>query len=441
VTPEPSDDFVRGRVKHAPSERSSGIAERSNDADVLFGNTETPKKRSKTPNGSLNKRKAGVDVNRDATSPVKKQRTSDDVKTPRSSGAASSVPKRVEILSYKKLKVGMIMLGTVTGLNKLDLTVSLPCGLTGFVVLREVSDVVGALVDAFIARDDEKKDAAAGSEAEDTQLPALGSMFRVGQLVRVVVADLAKQRNKNHIELSMRASLVNRAFTVDKITAGLLMFGCVKSIEEKGYVIDYGLPDFTGFLPFDRVDENMLPQPKSSTKKVESASEDSVEQAPRLTVGQPVETVVVSVKGRIAKVTAKHADVSKAVVRSKPSASSDAPTEDKAVTNGAAGHMLTFGQIKPGMLVQCTVQSVLDNGLYVSFMTLFHATVDVNHLPELAQGTSWAEKYSVGQTLKGRVLHIDYDNKHVGISCKPNVVRWNPLKFPSWIQEGSIIGM
>ena len=44
------------------------------------------------------------------------------------------------------------MFGTVKKINALDLIISLPNGLSGFLSIREVSDVMASVVDAFIQK-------------------------------------------------------------------------------------------------------------------------------------------------------------------------------------------------------------------------------------------------------------------------------------------------
>jgi hypothetical protein len=47
------------------------------------------------------------------------------------------IPKFIETLNFRKLKVGMQVLGAVREINELDLVVSLPNGLAGYVSLAE----------------------------------------------------------------------------------------------------------------------------------------------------------------------------------------------------------------------------------------------------------------------------------------------------------------
>jgi hypothetical protein len=47
------------------------------------------------------------------------------------------IPHFVDTLNFKKLKVGMQMLGAVREINELDIVVALPNGMSGYVSLAE----------------------------------------------------------------------------------------------------------------------------------------------------------------------------------------------------------------------------------------------------------------------------------------------------------------
>ena len=85
--------------------------------------------------------------------------------------------------------------GCIKAITEVECVVSLPDGLTGFVSLREVSDVMQELVDRYV---DDNED------GESIELPEMADMFHVGQLVRVAVVKLEKETKKGtlakHIE-------------------------------------------------------------------------------------------------------------------------------------------------------------------------------------------------------------------------------------------------
>ncbi|KAH7441212.1 hypothetical protein KP509_03G029000 [Ceratopteris richardii] len=87
---------------------------------------------------------------------------------------------------------------------------------------------------------------------------------------------------------------------------------------------------------------------------------------------------------------------------------------------------LTMELLVPGALVNARVQSVLKNGLLLSFLTYFTGTVNMFHLDDPLPGSDWQQKYSENQRLKARVLFVDSRNKTIGLSLNPHLVQNNP---------------
>lgn len=68
-------------------------------------------------------------------------------------------------------------------------------------------------------------------------------------MVRCAVTSLAKEVNGRHIELSLRASVVNKGLSLSQLTKGSGVYGSVVSAEDHGYVVSLGLDGVTAFLP------------------------------------------------------------------------------------------------------------------------------------------------------------------------------------------------
>ena len=87
-------------------------------------------------------------------------------------------------------------------------------------------------------------------------------------MVRCAITNLAKEAGGRHIELSLRASVINKGLSLSHLTKGCGVYGSVVSAEDHGYVVTLGLEGVTVFLP-------MANAPKAG-----------------LEVGQPVEAVI-----------------------------------------------------------------------------------------------------------------------------------------------------
>ena len=215
---EEAEQFVRGKPAF---DYTSTAAKPTHDSDNLFG---TKPSTAKKPNKK--RKKATGDS---STKVHKKRRSTNENKI-----------THAHFLSYGSLAIGMTIVGAVKQVNELDLTVSLPNGLNAYLSLREVSDIMSELVDAYINADDDDSD----EENDSDDLPKLSDLFSPGQLIRGVVISLDKKNNKKRIELSMRPSLFNKPLqsVAKKDLKGLAVHGSVKSIEDHGVVIALGKP-------------------------------------------------------------------------------------------------------------------------------------------------------------------------------------------------------
>jgi ribosomal protein S1 len=83
--------------------------------------------------------------------------------------------------------------------------------------------------------------------------------------------------------------------------------------------------------------------------------------------------------------------------------------------------------VRPGMLVKAAVSGIVQGGLWVRFLDYFGGVVGLLHLDKVvADGLESLKKaYKVGQKLKARILYVDYENKHIGLTVQSHVVKLN----------------
>ncbi|CAM9916716.1 unnamed protein product, partial [Ectocarpus fasciculatus] len=148
------------------------------------------------------------------------------------------------------------------------------------------------------------------------------------QVVRCAIISLAKEAKGRHIELSLRASVVNKGLSLSQLTKGSGVYGSVASAEDHGYVVTLGLDGVTAFLP-----------------KKDGPKEG-------LEAGQPVEAVI----------QARSQSMREAAART-VTLTADPSLVASAVAKGTS---FDLRSLKPGMLVETIVDSVLSNGILVS---------------------------------------------------------------------------
>lgn len=91
--------------------------------------------------------------------------------------------------------------------------------------------------------------------SQDKDIPLLTEIFTEGQLVGCTVKGLGSGSGKHggkadskRVELSLHTSLLNEGLTIDSIHEGMALTACVKSVEDHGFVLTFGLPALSGFL-------------------------------------------------------------------------------------------------------------------------------------------------------------------------------------------------
>ncbi|CCM04209.1 uncharacterized protein FIBRA_06375 [Fibroporia radiculosa] len=315
--------------------------------------------------------------------PTKRKRRKSDIDKAehRASKDEKSEKIRVEHLNYKRVTVGMKILGQVVSVESLALIISLPNQLFAHVPITEISTQLTALLEEM----GEVDDASSSDEEEgsgtgaSSSIPELFQMFRPGSYVRAIVSaihlpgatdttPLGRIRDEAHkasrrIELSLVPEKVNAGVSKADLRAGFTMSAAVKSKEDHGYILDLGVSDINGFLSF------------------KDAKQGPFENPERIRVGHLLDI-------SISKTTANGRTCTCSV-----NASSLMTASLSEVTNASS--------ILPGTQVQSLVTAVLPDGLNLQIMGYFGGTIDQFHLlpghPE--------RNYKMGQKLKARVLY------------------------------------
>ncbi|CAL5418122.1 unnamed protein product [Camellia sinensis] len=260
-------------------------------------------------------------------------------------GISGKLPRFANKITLKNISPGMKLWGVIAEVNEKDIVISLPGGLRGLVRASEAFDPIS------------------DNKVKDVETNFLSSIYHVGQLVSCIVLQLGddkKEKGKRKIWLSLRLALLHKTLTLDVIQEGMVITAYVKSIEDHGYILHFGLPSFTGFM----------------SKNSQAESREI-----RVNIGQLLQGVVKSV------------DKTRIVVY----LSSDADMVSKCVTKELKG--ISIDLLIPGMMVNACVQSTLENGIMLSFLTYFTGTVDIFHLQKAFPTSNWKDDYNQNKKL------------------------------------------
>ncbi|KAJ3029392.1 UNVERIFIED_CONTAM: Protein RRP5, partial [Siphonaria sp. JEL0065] len=354
----------------------------------------------------------------------KRSNKSDEKKTEKKikisdADSAKISEKKVSIhpLTFKKLGPGFSLLGVVKTINELDIVVSLPHQMTGSISITEISDRLSAIVEKVAAQDQDDDDSDSGDKmdedsddddsAKNLVLPSLSKLFRVGQALPCVTISAEKDTestsSKRKIELSIKPERINANLDVAELCIGMNLAASVKSVEDHGYILSFGLKANTegvhGFL-----------NQKHATAFLHSLGQ--TQKGATLSVGQFVYCTIIGIDAskRTFSVSAEPSAIAKAVV--------------------PGSHTLSFPSLKPGLLIPTRVKSAVDNGgIVVSFMGLFDGNIELAHLGEkVGTGTDLDESFKSGSKLQARILYVDNQRKRVGFTIQKNLLAWSSIE-------------
>ncbi|WOG99939.1 hypothetical protein DCAR_0519295 [Daucus carota subsp. sativus] len=283
-------------------------------------------------------------------------------------GLTGKLPRFANKITLKNVSPGMKLWGVITEVNEKDIVIGLPGGLRGLVNSCEA-------LDSF-------SDNKGRGEPERN---ILCSIYHTGQLVPCIVLKLdadKKDNGKQKLWLSLRLSLLYKNLTLDAIQDGMVLSAYVKSIEDHGYMLHFGLPSFTGFM-----------------------SEEI----------QPGRRAIMHT-GKLLQGVVKSVDRSRKVVY----LCSDSDLMSKCLTRDIKG--ISIDHLVPGMMVNAHVKSTLENGILLSFLTYFSGTVDIFNLENPFCNSKWKEEYNQHKKVNARILFVDPSTRAVGLTLNPNLI-------------------
>lgn len=302
-----------------------------------------------------------------------------------------SMKEKFEILSLESLCEGMRILGCVKEVNELELLVSLPNGLQGFVQVTEICDAYTQKLNEQVAQEEPLED-----------LLRLPELFSPGMLVRCVVSSLdVTESGKKSVKLSVNPKRVNKVLNAEALRPGMLLTGTVSSLEDHGYLMDIGVDGTRAFLSLQKAQEYIRQKNKGAKFKV----------------GQYLTCLVEEVKsnGGVVSLSIEHSQVSSAFA-----------TEEQS---------WNLNNLLPGLVVRAQVQKVTQFGLQLNFLTFFTGLVDFMHLEPKKMGS-----YSSKQTVKACILCVHPRTRVVRLSLRPIFLHpGRPLTRISYQQLGAVL--
>lgn len=295
----------------------------------------------------------------------------DDLGTLFGGVTTGKLPRFANRITLKNISPNMKLWGVVIEVNQKDIIVSLPGGMRGFVRTEEVSDI------------------ALHGNSKDNEGSVCAEVVHVGQLVPCMVLRVDDDKKEGKVNkrvwLSLRLSRMYKGLSLDAIQDGMVLTAQVKSVEDHGYILYFGVSTFSGFMP----------KADKETVKTEC--------------GQLIQCVV------------KAIDKPRSIIH----LSSDEDLLSKSIIKDLKG--LSIDHLIPGMMMNARVHSVLENGIMLSFLTYFTGTADIFNLSNSFPAGNWKDDYSKNKKVNARILFVDPSTRAVGLTLNQHLLR---LKVP-----------
>ena len=266
---------------------------------------------------------------------------------------------------------------------------------TAFVSCNRVSKHLENVFKKFTAEDedDEEEESSESARADSVAPPTLKEIYKVGDGVIgtiVAVQSGTEGKKRKRLELSLIPAQVNCDLSLEDLENGMILPVEIKSIEDKGYVVDLGLSkDVVGFMAFGAQDQT------------------------KLSIGRVIHC----------RVSGKN----RAVVSLEIASSGEAHKSVSSLKN--------YNSLRPGTLVEnLEIKAIHEGLLNVSINEMHTGQIDVFNLPvpstltnpkTFASGIS--SNYFVGMKIAcARIVfadcHVGADEKFIILSVLPSVL-------------------
>lgn len=276
-------------------------------------------------------------------------------------------------------------MGQVSQVNTLDIALSLPNNLTGYVPITNISPRFSELLKKASDDSEEEDGSDEEEEKEEGDVPELSKMYRVGQWLRAVVEE-SGDSTKKRIELTIDPSVVNEKIDVEDLEPGMAVQTSVKSVEDHGVIMDVGSSQRSGFISKKELHHSGI------------VSDDLVE-------GQVMFLTVLSKSANGKTLTLTASPLAKKVPQLSRLNSSES--------------------LIAGVLVEAEVKEIRSHGIVTSVFEFANGTVDILHSGVL-DGTELSAKFKDGDKIKARVistfLAAGEDKDRVALSVLPHVI-------------------
>ncbi|XP_044002312.1 protein RRP5 homolog [Aphidius gifuensis] len=264
------------------------------------------------------------------------------------SNEAKLLPSSADCLSYRHLKPGMVVLGRIHAATDYDLSVSLPGRLSGYV---QITDISTTYTDYL-----QKLSVSPQNYPADFKL--LSNLFKRGDYVVCYIKKVDTEL-KQRVTMSIEPEFINQYLDPSRLNKSSNVVCSVSSVEEHGYAIDTGIPNFRAFLMNQDIDEDTKYYP-----------------------GQQIFCVVKTISSSQSVYTAKLS------------------TKTKHMSSTVTIDGQSIDALVPGTKFNLIVKKLIKNGLCVSYNGENIGCINQTHL------TMPLVNYEIGSTIVASLMYV-----------------------------------
>jgi rRNA biogenesis protein RRP5 len=218
------------------------------------------------------------------------------------------------------------------------------------------------------------------------QLQNLDKNFPIGCALRVTVKSIDSSANR----LDLVAKAAGETLTLQNISSGMLLTGRVTKITERSVAVQLS-NNLSALVPLVELGDDY------DNLNLNQYNKNDIVRAGVIEVDAPNKRIYLTL--RPSKVL-----------------SSSLPVQDRQLTN--------FSQVKAGDIVRGFVKRVAEKGVYVTLGARVDALVRITDLSDQFV-KDWRSIVEVDQLVKGRILSVDADARHILMSLKTSHVDSN----------------
>ncbi|ODV88206.1 hypothetical protein CANARDRAFT_26349 [[Candida] arabinofermentans NRRL YB-2248] len=365
----------------------------------------------------------------DAEAPaVKKAKKSKKSKSSTSTTATSSEGQTITVdhLSFKNLLPGSMVLGQIKRINRMEIILSLPDNLDGYIPITSISEELTKELQDFDDEQNESDDdddeemkydtddeesenkitKAITAHKEKKSFPDLRSRFQVGQWLRAAVVESSSKttkkasRTKKRIELTIEPSKVNSGMDEDEdLIVNSIIQVSVKSVEDHGAILNVGFEKFNGFISNKELSTELYSPEK-------------------LNVGSVL--LVAIAKKNQRTITCK---IPTGSAKKQPSVQT----------------ISSIDSIIPGMIVDALITDVVKEGLVCKVFGLCNASINFTHLGTYDL-TEMKHKFAVGSSIRARIIasFMRAGDRRLQLSTLPHLQTFQQYGYNKDIQSAPL---